>query len=524
MSRGIFKHDDIKQMNAIGITEEQVRSQIEIFKKKPSYMKLNRPCTIGNGIRVIQKDEIHSLILHHQDAAGKGCLLKFVPASGAASRMFKSLLNLNNLNHEIDRDYIARKAGEDSEQAEDILSFMDGIRKFAFFDDLKSSISHVGLDIGNQISKGQFKEIISCLFTPRGLNYANLPKGLLKFHQYPDASRTAFEEHLVEAADYVRDARGLCRLHFTISPEHQKGFKGLMEDVRHKYEKKYNVRFHVEFSLQKRSTDTIAVALGNQPFRERNGNLLFRPGGHGVLIENLNDLKGDIIYIKNIDNVAPDRLKGQTFLWKRILAGYLIEFQKKVFTYLKRLEEGELEKRFLDEVMEFVRDRLFLSSSNSYRYMSAIKKRGFLQSKLNRPFRVCGMVKNQGEPGGGPFWVEEEDGTLSLQIVESTQVDPKSNKQQAIFASATHFNPVDIVCGVRDYKGKPFNLRNYMDTNAVFISRKSKEGRNLKALELPGLWNGAMANWITLFVEVPVITFNPVKTINDLLREEHQPQ
>ncbi|MEW6614302.1 MAG: DUF4301 family protein [Thermodesulfobacteriota bacterium] len=524
MSRGIFKHDDMKQMNAIGITEGQVISQIEIFKKKPSYMKLSRPCIIGDGIRVIQENEIQSLILNHQDAAGKGCLLKFVPASGAASRMFKSLLNLNNVNHEIDRDYIARKAGEDSEQTEDILSFMNGIRKFAFFDDLKSSMYDAGLDIDNQISKGQFKEIISCLLNPQGLNYANLPKGLLKFHQYPDASRTAFEEHLAEAADYVRDARGLCRLHFTISPEHQESFKGLMEDVRRKYEKKYNTRFQVEFSLQKRSTDTIAVTLGNQPFRERDGKLLFRPGGHGVLIENLNGIKGDIIYIKNIDNVTPDRLKGPTFLWKRILAGYLIEFQKKVFTYLKRLEEGELEKRFLDGVMEFARDRLVLLSSNSYQHMSAIKKREFLMSKLDRPLRVCGMVKNQGEPGGGPFWVEEEDGTLSLQIVESTQVDPKSNKQQAIFASATHFNPVDIVCGVRNYKGKPFNLRNYMDKNAVFISRKSKEGRNLKALELPGLWNGAMANWITLFVEVPVITFNPVKTINDLLREEHQPQ
>jgi hypothetical protein len=513
----------MEQMKAIGIIEEQVISQIKLFKKKISYLKLNRPCTIGDGIRVIPEDEIKELILHHQEAASRGRLLKFVPASGAASRMFKSLLQFKDINQKIDRDDIVKKTG-DNEQAEDILFFTDRIRKFAFFDDLKSLMSASGLDIDTQLGKGQFKEIIHCLLTPQGLNYADLPKGLLKFHQYSNGSRTAFEEHLVEAADYLKDAQGLCRLHFTVSSEHKERFEGLLEEVRHRYEKNYNARFQVDFSLQKRYTDTIAVDLYNQPFREKDGKLLFRPGGHGALIENLNDLKRDIVYIKNIDNVAPDRLKGQTFLWKKILAGYLIEFQKEVFTYLKRLEEGELEKRFLDEVMEFARDRLVLLSSNSYQHMSAIKKREFLLSKLHRPLRVCGMVKNQGEPGGGPFWVEDEDGTLSLQIVESAQVDPKSSKQQAIFASATHFNPVDIVCGVRDYKGNPFNLRNYMDTNAVFISRKSKEGRNLKALELPGLWNGAMANWITLFVEVPVITFNPVKTLNDLLREEHQPQ
>ncbi|MBI4619387.1 MAG: DUF4301 family protein [Desulfobacterales bacterium] len=524
MSYSIFSHDDIKQMKAIRITEEQVISQIKLFKKKPSYLKLNRPCTIGDGIRVIPEDEIKELILHHQEAASRGRLLKFVPASGAASRMFKSLLNFNNLNHEIDRDYITRKAGEDTEQAEDILSFMDGIRKFAFFDDLKSSMSASGLDIDTQIGKGQFKEIVHCLLTSQGLNYADLPKGLLKFHQYSNGSRTAFEEHLVEAADYVKDAQNVCRLHFTVSPEHQESFKGLMKDVRNEYEKKYNARFQADFSLQKRSTDTIAVDMGNQPFREKDGKLLFRPGGHGALIENLNDLKGDIIYIKNIDNVATDRIKCPTFLWKKILAGFLIELQKKIFTYLKRLVAQKHDEQFLDEVTDFAIERLCLTPPNGWKRKSIKEKREFLLNKLNRPLRVCGMVKNEGEPGGGPFWVEGKDGALSMQIVESAQVDPKSNEQQAIFASGTHFNPVDIVCGVRDYKGDPFDLWNYIDADAVFISQKSKDGRNLKALELPGLWNGAMANWITLFVEVPIITFNPIKTINDLLRKEHQPQ
>jgi hypothetical protein len=347
---------------------------------------------------------------------------------------------------------------------------------------------------------------------------------LLKFHQYSNGRRTAFEEHLVEAADYVKDAHGLCRLHFTVSSEHQKRFEGLLEEVRHRYEKNYNARFQVDFSLQKRSTDTIAVDIYNQPFREKDGKLLFRPGGHGALIENLNDLKGDIIYIKNIDNVATDRIKGPTFLWKKILAGCLIELQKKIFTYLERLVAQKPDEQFLDEVTDFARERLCLTPPNSWQRKSIREKREFLLNKLNRPLRVCGMVKNEGEPGGGPFWVEGKDGALSMQIVESAQVDPNSNEQQAIFASGTHFNPVDIVCGVRDYIGDPFDLWNYIDADAVFISQKSKDGRNLKALELPGLWNGAMANWITLFVEVPIITFNPVKTINDLLRKEHQPQ
>ena len=523
MIYSIFSHDDMKQMKAIGITEEQVISQIKLFKKKISYLKLNRPCTIGDSIRVIPEDEIKELILHHQEAASRGRLLKFVPASGAASRMFKSLLQFKDINQKIDRDDIVKKTG-DNEQAEDILFFTDRIRKFAFFDDLKSLMSASGLDIDTQLGKGQFKETIHCLLTPQGLNYADLPKGLLKFHQYSNGSRTAFEEHLVEAADYLKDAQGLCRLHFTVSSEHKERFEGLLEEVRHRYEKNYNARFQVDFSLQKRSTDTIAVDLYNQPFREKDGKLLFRPGGHGALIENLNDLKGDIIYIKNIDNVATDRIKGPTFFWKKILAGFLIELQKKNFTYLERLVAQKHDEQFIDEVTDFARERLCLTPPNGWQRKSIKEKREFLLNKLNRPLRACGMVKNEGEPGGGPFWVEGKDGTLSMQIVESAQVDPKSKEQQAIFASGTHFNPVDIVCGVRDYKGDSFDLWNYIDADAVFISQKSKDGRHLKALELPGLWNGAMANWITLFVEVPIITFNPVKTINDLLRKEHQPQ
>ncbi|MFH2011856.1 MAG: DUF4301 family protein [Pseudomonadota bacterium] len=522
MSHTIFNHDDIKQINAIGITEERVVSQIEIFKRKPSYINLNRPSIIGDGIIVIPEGEIQELLLLHHQAAATGRLLKFVPASGAASRMFKSMIYFCNLNQKIDRKDIIKKAGG-SKESEEMLSFINGIRQFAFFDDLKSLMSASGFDINAQVDKGQFKEIVDYLLNPHSLDYANLPKGLLKFHQYPDGNRTAFEEHLVEAADYVKDLHNICRLHFTVSFEHQDNFKSFLEYIKNKYENKFNARFQVDFSLQKRSTDTIAVDLENQPFREGDGKLLFRPGGHGALIENLNDLEGDIIYIKNIDNVAPDRIKGPTYLWKKVLAGYLVKLQKIIFNYIERLTSEEPEERFLEEVMNFTRDSLSLTFTKSWQSKTIRKKRELLLNKLNRPLRVCGMVKKVGEPGGGPFWVEGKDRALSLQIIESAQVNPYSKEQQSVFASATHFNPVDIVCGVRDSKGDPFDLRNYVDSDAVFISKKSKDGRDLKALELPGLWNGAMANWNTVFVEVPIITFNPVKTINDLLRMTHQP-
>jgi len=282
-------------------------------------------------------------------------------------------------------------------------------------------------------------------------------------------------------------------------------------------------RFQVDFSTQRESTNTIAVDVENRPFRLPDGSIHFRPAGHGALIENLNNLQGDIIFIKNIDNIVPDRLKVTTFTWKKALAGYLLKVQKSIFSYMEKLAEGAHEQGFFQEALDFVETDLFLPIPESLRLGSTEEKREFLLSALNRPLRVCGQVLSRGEPGGGPFWVEGKDGTLSMQIVERAQVDPDCVEQQEIWRSATHFNPVDIVCGVRDYRGNPFDLRKYVDPGAIIITEKSQEGRELKALELPGLWNGAMAHWITIFVEVSLITFNPVKTINDLLRDEHQP-
>ncbi|MDY6951644.1 MAG: DUF4301 family protein, partial [Thermodesulfobacteriota bacterium] len=349
-----------------------------------------------------------------------------------------------------------------------------------------------------------------------------LPKGLLKFHTYGHEARTAFEEHLVEAIDYAKDDTGLCHLHFTVSREHHKRFQALWETVGPRYAKDLDGRFEADFSLQERSTDTIAVDLENKPFRLPDGSLLFRPAGHGALIENLNRLKGEIVFIKNIDNVVPDRLKGHTAFWKKVLAGCLLELQQRVFSYLKTLTGGPADEGLLDECLAFVEKELSVRPAWNQDKTSPGARQDCLVSMLNRPLRVCGVVRNEGEPGGGPFWVQAKDGSLSLQVAESVEVDPLSEEQQAIQAASTHFNPVDIVCALRDFEGRPYDLKAYVDKEAFFISEKSKDGRDLKALELPGLWNGAMAYWNTVFVEVPVITFNPVKTVNDLLREEHQ--
>ena len=511
-------------MKALGITERGIVSQLDAFKRPAPYLRLKRPCTVDDGIHIILEEELPSLIEHHKAAADQGRCLKFVPASGAATRMFEIPLWLYTNEPRMDRNEIARMAKAGKGSFEDLLGFIDNFERFAFFDVLKSVMAEAGLDIHVLLQEGRFGEIFEYLLTPRGLNYANLPKGLLPFHEYPDGNRTSFEEHLVEAAEYVRDARGVCRLHFTISREHREGFGRLLEKLRPLYEAKYHVEFQVDFSTQKGSTNTIAVDMENRPFRLADGNIHFRPAGHGTLIENLNNIRGDIIFIKNIDNIIPDRLKAPTFTWKKALAGYLLKIQERIFSYMERLDKGNDEDRFFHEALDFVETDLFLPIRETLRLGSTGEKRKFLLATLNRPLRVCGQVPSRGEAGGGPFWVEGRDGTLSMQIVERAQVDPGSVRQQEIWHAATHFNPVDVVCGVRDYRGNPFDLKKYVAPDAIIITKKSQEGRELKALELPGLWNGAMAHWITIFVEVPLITFNPVKTINDLLREEHQTQ
>jgi len=520
MKKKLINDRDRLQIEALGIPEDEILRQIERFEKGVHYLKLKLPCTVNNGIRAVSEDKKKQLAHIYEEYAPKMDVVKLVPASGASSRMFKTLLKFKNEHREISRELVESRARKGNLESRELATFMTGIYQFAFSHDLKFAMFRDGLDMEALVDAGEFKEIIDYLLTEKGLNYANLPKGLIKFHFYEEGARTAFEEHLVEAEGYARNEHNRCRIHFTVSPEYKERFLSVLTRVRKRYEEGLGIEIKADFSFQDKSTDTLAVDMADKPFRLNDGTLLFRPGGHGALLKNLSRVKGDIIFIKNIDNVVPDRLKEHTFLWKKILGGILIQTQQKMFAYIKKLLANSRDAELFGEILEFISSELCITLPVD----SEGRTRKAILEVLNRPLRVCGMVKNVGEPGGGPFWVEGNDGKLSLQIVESVQVDPYSEEQQKILASSTHFNPVDIVCTLRDWRGRPFNLERYVDNEAVFISEKSKDGRTLKALELPGLWNGSMAYWNTIFVEVPLITFNPVKTVNDLLREEHQPR
>jgi hypothetical protein len=412
---------------------------------------------------------------------------------------------------------------EGGEPSSEVRAFVSNLPRFAFFEALAGVMAQDGLDLEAAVCQGDLRTVFSYLLTDRGLGYADLPKGLLLFHRYPEGPRTPFEEHLVEAAETLRDEEGACRLHFTVSPEHEARFLELLSRARPRFEdprfeEKYRARFAVSFSEQRHSTDTLAVDLGNHPFRVEDGSLLFRPGGHGSLIDNLNDLGRagwDVVQLKNIDNVVPDSRKPVVNRWKSLLGGHLVSLQEKAFSYLERLEgEDGDDPSLLEEARDFLRAELCRPAGRATRQD--------LIDALDRPLRVCGVVHNIGEPGGGPFWVESPGGGVSLQIVETAQIDPRSPEQQAVLRASTHFNPADVVCALRDRHGRPYDLHLFVDPATVFFAEKSHEGRPLKALERPGLWNGAMAGWNTVFVEVPDETFAPVKSVLDLLRPEHQ--
>jgi len=518
----VFDKEDLNRIKSRGLTLQKVISQIETFKKGIPFINLLRPCTISDGITVIEKSDLHRLVEIYSQAALSGRVMKFIPASGASSRMFKLLLSFNNRYEKIDVRHISAKADKGDSDYITFFQFIKGIKQLPFYEDLKSVMSKNSLDIEALISSGQYKEILENILTSKGLNYANIPKGLIKFHQYTNYSRTPFEEHLVVAALYKLDKNGVTRVHFTVSPVHLDTIKEHTAKFLSRYENS-GVKYEITFSTQKPSTDTIAVDLENKPFRDKEGRLVFRPGGHGALLENLNDIKGDIIFIKNIDNVVPDQIKQDIKIYTKAIGGYLINLQNEIFGYLERLSRRDVDEQLLKKMSEFARYQLSIIPPEGLVQSSKDERVNFLFSRFNRPLRVCGMVKNDGEQGGAPFWVKHEDNTLSLQIVESSQVNLESDEQRAIWESATHFNPVDLVCGVRDCLGKPFNLLDFTDPDTGFISIKSHEGRELKTLEMPGLWNGGMAKWNTVFVEVPKIVFNPVKTALDLLRERHQP-
>lgn len=494
-----------------GISEEQIAAQLACFEKGFPFLKLEAAASIGNGIVATSDSERDAYIKAWEAYKNEGghVVTKFVPASGAASRMFKNLFEFLGADYDEPTTDFEKK-------------FFSQIEHFAFYADLNEACRrNAGKDIAGLLAGKDYKAVVANLLEAAGLNYGALPKGLLKFHKYEDGARTPLEEHLVEGALYAAGADGKVNVHFTVSPEHRSLFEQLVGEKAAKYAEKYGVEYHVSFSEQKPSTDTIAADMDNRPFRDDKGHLVFRPGGHGALIENLNDLDSDIVFVKNIDNVVPDRLKADTVTYKQVLAGVLVTLQKKAFDYLRLIDSGQYTHEQIEEMIRFVQQELYCRK-HDIKDLEDGDLILYLKSKLNRPMRVCGMVKNVGEPGGGPFLAYNADGTVSLQILESSQIDMKDPEKKAMFEKGTHFNPVDLVCAIRDYQGRKFDLLRYVDPATGFISYKSKNGKDLKALELPGLWNGSMSDWNTVFVEVPLSTFNPVKTVNDLLREQHQ--
>lgn len=503
MGTSIFTDEELSLIKTSGRDIKCIEKQLEIFKNGIPYLSIERAATPDDGILLpCDKKEKYAKIGQETISAGKVC--KFVPASGAASRMFSNLSRFS-------------ASGITDDSNENFIStFFDNLANFAFYDDLIKKCPEIKQK--RNYSNEEKLEIVKALLETHGLNYGNLPKAILKFHKYKDGSRTSIEEQIVESALYTRDKDNTCRLNLTVSKEHEEGIKALIQKVLPSYEKKYGVHYKIDYSTQSAATDTIAVNTDNTPFRDDEG-IVFRPGGHGALINNLNAIKSTYIIIKNIDNVSPDSKKRPTVFWKTVMTGIAALHMRQCHEHIKTLLSDGCNDNDLTKASSFLKTINVLLPS--YKPGNSIEDRKtIILNLLNRPLRVCGMVRNQGEPGGGPFWVRGRDKVLSLQIVEENQIDPE--KRKLLMESGTHFNPVDIVVAKERYDGSHFDLSEFTDENAVFISMKSKNGKPLKALELPGLWNGGMANWNTIFIEVPIETFNPVKTVLDLLRPEHQ--
>lgn len=505
----MYSRQDLDLLREKGISQAQIDTQLHHFQTGFPYLAIVGAASVGKGIMKVTKEEEETYLKAWEDyLKSEKTVTKFVPASGAASRMFKDL-------------YAFLDAAYEEPVTAFEKTFFSQLTQFAFFVSLDETCKDLfGKSAEVLCNEGRYKEVAAALLYSEGLNYGNMPKGLLLFHKYPEGNRTPVGEHLTEGTFYAKKTDGKVHVHFTVSEEHRELFELLVAARKLNYEFKLGASYSVSYSIQKPSTDTLAVDMQNQPFREEDNTLLFRPGGHGALIENLNDLDSDIIFIKNIDNVVPDRLKENEAHYKKLLAGILVTLQQRAFGYLRKLESKKVTPEELEEMLAFTENELCISHPEVFDTDEALK--AYLKRKLDRPFRVCGMVKNEGEPGGGPFIAVNPDGTASLQILESSQINKHDAKAMDAFKNGSHFNPVDVVCGVKCYQDNKFDLTKFVDPNTGFISHKSKNGKELKALELPGLWNGAMSDWNTIFVDVPVSTFNPVKTVNDLLRPEHQ--
>jgi nicotinamide riboside kinase len=512
-----FSSLDFVQIYEHGISLENIEKQLNVFKNGIAKTVLVEPAKVSKGISKLSENDFQQKAKFFDANKATLKLKKFVPASGAASRMFKFLstfLNEFDIENESINAYINRK--KDSE----LSIFIVGLEKFPFFEQVDAKLKEVFPDFNTLERDYKNYYFIKLLLFPDYFDFANKPKGVLPFHKYKNHIATAIEEHLYECA-YYSSSNNSSHLQFTVSEIHQCQFESVVNSVKEKVEKESGITITTSYSYQNKATDTISVNLNNKPFRDENGKLVFRPGGHGALIENLNNLDADIIFIKNIDNVIQNH-KESIALYKKALAGILIELQQQVFQYLNEIERAK--ESHLEEMISFAKSKLNVEILEDFSKYTLENKISYIKNILDRPIRVCGMVKNEGEPGGGPFWVRDSKGAISLQIVETSQVDLANAEQVKILADATHFNPVDLVCGILNHKNEKFDLTHFVDHNSGFIVEKNKNGKPLKGYELPGLWNGAMAKWITVFVEVPLITFNPVKTVNDLLKPAHQPQ
>lgn len=508
----VFTEADREELAARGLDLADAARQLELLREPAArYRELDRPATPGDGIRRLDQRLVPDLLASAAEARREGRVSKFVPASGAATRMFQRLLRAIE---------VFERGVLDEASRDEVARFLDAIPRLALRHELneRGLLPHDSMPTTDRDRIDLLRRVL--LGAEPGL--ASRPKGLVAFHDAEGRGRTAFEEHLLEAALYAADGDGAARVHLTVPESSRPAFEQLLSRCRNGIESERGVRLDVTFSTQHGSTDTISIGQDGAPFRDEDGKLLFRPGGHGALLGNLQDTSGDIVVIKNIDNVVPPRGAGLVAHWKNLLVGYLATLQQSVHVYLREIHADGNELHWLEQGLAFAGRHLSIDVPRALHRADVARKRSYLVEALDRPIRVCGMVRNEGEPGGGPFWARGEDGSVSLQIVESSEVDKSDPRQASILASATHFNPVDLVVGLRDWTGEPFDLSRFTDPNAMIRTSKTSSGKPLTALERPGLWNGAMANWITVFVEVPIATFAPVKTVFDLLRPEHR--
>lgn len=517
-----FSPRDLDECRAHGIAPEDAARQIDLLRNLPPSPVLDRPCGLDDGIRRLDPREVSDALRLFDAARGEGRISKFIPASGGATRMFKALAAYRARHTEVLRDRLEAEAEAGDPDAGEVLKFALGLPRFPFFEDLRALLQEKGHNPSASLTPGDYTLWIDLLLTPDGLSLAGRPKALVPFHRLRGQVRTPLEEHLIESIGVLRDGQGICRFHFTVSPEHEPAFRARLAEMLSRLGTRYGCRWDVSFSLQSSSTDTVALDAEGRPARRKDGALLFRPGGHGALLGNLNDHRGDVVLVKNIDNVAHELHPGESARWDAVLAGLLVDLQTNIFKRLSWLSERPADVRLIGEVESYAADQLNILPPDGAVGRPLQERRSWLMERLDRPLRVCAVVKNLGESGGGPFWVKSPSGESVPQIIESAQVSDDLG-QQKVFQSASFFNPVHMALGVRNSRGESFDLTRFADADAVFSAEKTFEGATLRVLERPGLWNGGMARWTTVFVEAPLTIFHPVKSVVDLLRSDHQP-